>query len=154
MPDIAGREPFDTAQPPPKPAGILGWLRTWTTTIAGIIAIAAAVAAGLGWTAEQLLQDDIREVETALHNKIEASERALDAKIEASERALDAKIENVEASLTNRIDRLDDRLDDIAVQIATLNGLIRRSLNDGAIALTPDDARRDLAGSQPGVRGE
>ena len=143
MPDIAGREPFDTAQPPPKPAGILGWLRTWTTTIAGIIAIAAAVGAGLGWTAEQLLQDDIREVETALHNKIEASERALDA-----------KIENVEASLTNRIDRLDDRLDDIAVQIATLNGLIRRSLNDGAIALPPDDARRDLAGSQPGVRGE
>ena len=143
MPDIAGREQFDTAQPPPKPAGILGWLRTWTTTIAGIIAITAAVGAGLGWTAEQLLQDDIREVETALNNKIEESERALDA-----------KIENVEASLTNRIDRLDDRLDDIAVQIATLNGLIRRSLNDGAIALPPDDARRDLAGSQPGVRGE
>ena len=143
MPDIAGREQFDTAQPPPKPAGILGWLRTWTTTIAGIIAIAAAVGAGLGWTAEQLLQDDIREVETALNNKIEASERALDA-----------KIENVEASLTNRIDRLDDRLDDIAVQIATLNGLIRRSLNDGAVVFAPDDARGDIAGSRPDVRGE
>ena len=143
MPDIAGREQFDTAQPPPKPAGILGWLRTWTTTIAGIIAITAAVGAGLGWTAEQLLQDDIREVETALNNKIEESERALDA-----------KIENVEASLTNRIDRLDDRLDDIAVQIATLNGLIRRSLNDGAVVFAPDDARGDIAGSTPEVRGE